>query len=282
MISKVTRFAKAFRSRQQIAIGMARAAATAPLRVIDERHPASWEFRAFSQHGEDGILDYLTRRIIKPDMDFVEVGIGDGIENNSLWFLLARNFSGLMIDGNPQDVAWANHILYSYNYGVSIRQLFVTLERLGELTALVQNQTPDFVSLDIDGNDYWVVEALLKSGILPKVWVLEYNAAFGPERALSLPYKADFCASQGYADSLYFGCSLSAWKKLMSRFGYRFLTVDSTGTNAFFVAPTAFQPTFLQQVTGMDYRNNQSHVRNYGFSWERQFALVSDRTLVEV
>src|SRR5262249_55435252 len=155
---------------------------------LDPTRPNSWEFAAFSQHGEDGIIDYLTRQLRCCDGYFIEIGAGNGLENNTTWLALARTFAGLMIDGNPDDLAWCEYILRPMNYGLTFRQIFVTREDVGEVKALARQANPDLFSLDIDGNDFHIVQALFDVGFRPKIWLVEYNSAFGPAGSLTIPY----------------------------------------------------------------------------------------------
>lgn len=280
---KAIRFLKSLRSHNYLTIGLARAAATAPLRVIDPTQPDTWEFRAFSQHGEDGILDYLASRLLKASRNFVEIGIGDGTENNSAWFVLARYYRGVMIDGNFDGVSWAKYLLQPKNCGVRIEHCFVTVEEIEKVIGLMGKESdPDFLSLDIDGNDYWIAKAFLEAGILPKIWVVEYNSAFGPERSLTIPYKSDFAVKQGFGSSLYSGCSISAWRRLMARYDYQLVTVESTGTNAFFVKQSAFPSEFLAGIQAPEFRESFSHQREYCISWVEQFKLLEKYELTEV
>src|SRR5215468_696196 len=116
MLTKPVRYLKQLRSLHRLNFAMARAAATAQLRELDPASPDSWEFSGFSQHGEDGIIDYLTRRLQKPRGYFIEIGCANGLENNSTWLALGRSFSGLMVDGNREDLEWSQYILQPLNY----------------------------------------------------------------------------------------------------------------------------------------------------------------------
>jgi hypothetical protein len=282
MLQKIPRYLNQLRSLHRLNLAMSRAAATARLRDLDPGLPSSWEFSGFSQHGEDGIIDYLARRIRDPHNYFIEIGCSNGLENNSTWLALARSFSGLMIDGNPDDLAWCQYMLRPMNYGLAFHHMFVTRENIGSLRELARYRNPDVFSLDIDGNDYHIVEALLGADFRPRVWVVEYNSAFGPSHGVTIPYRADFRIEQKYGKDLYGGCSVAAWRSLMKRSGYRFVTVDFSGTNAFFVDPECFDPGFVANLSGLEFRENCSHFRQYGVNWEGQFALIRGMDLLEI
>jgi hypothetical protein len=282
MIQKPIKYLKHLRSLHRLDFAMARAAAAASLREVNPASPNSWEFSGFSQHGEDGIIDYLTRRLREPHGYFIEIGASNGLENNSTWLALARSFSGLMIDGNPEDAAWCEYLLRPMNYGLTFHQMFVTRENVGTIRKLARHSDPDLFSLDIDGNDYYIAEALMKAGFRPRVWVVEYNSAFGPSRSLTIPYRADFKMKLAHGLDLYCGCSLAAWRGLMSKNGYRFVSVDLSGTNAFFIDPQEFEAEFVANLQGLEFRENCSHAREYNLNWEGQFALIKDQELVDI
>src|SRR4029077_1079463 len=94
------RYVQLLRS-SRVGIALSRAAATSAARVVDATDPRSWEFCGFSQNQEDGIIDFLCRNVLRPNRYFLEIGVGDGQENNTSWLAIARRFNGLMIDGNP-------------------------------------------------------------------------------------------------------------------------------------------------------------------------------------
>src|SRR5262245_35672503 len=126
MIKKGLKYLFQIRDLQRLNLSLNRGAAAAALREIDPRRPETWEFAGFSQHGEDGLIDYLTRRLLKPNRYFVEIGCANGLENNSTWLGLVRGYSGLMIDGNPAEVEWCEFLLRPRNYGLQFMSLFVT------------------------------------------------------------------------------------------------------------------------------------------------------------
>ncbi len=261
---------------------LSRGGATSALRVIDPTRPLSWEFCGFSQNGEDGILDVLTRRLLAPDRSFVEVGSSDGLENNTTWLALARRHAGLWIEADEAAARSCRELLGPLNYGVETRNAFVTRESVLQLAGSLVHLDPDVFSLDIDGVDYHIVEALLAARVRPKIWVLEYNSAFGPDRAVTIPYEPGFRLTPRPGQNLYYGCSVAAWKALLGRAGYRFVTVDSNGVNCFFADPAAFDAAFLDALRGEGYLPNTSHTREYGRDWRAQWERLKARPLVEV
>jgi len=282
MIRKALRYLHHLRSLQRMNLSLNRATASGSLREIHPNLPSTWEFTGFSQHGEDGIIDYLTRRLINPNRYFIEIGAANGLENNTTWLAVVRNYAGLMVDGDPENVEWCRYLLTPLNYGLQFRQMFVTRENVTELAAQARQLDPDVFSIDIDGNDYHVVDALFRTGFRPAIWVVEFNSAFGPQQRTTIPYQSDFRVTNAPSIDLYCGCSIAAWRGMMDRQGYKFVTVELCGANAFFINPEAFPDGFASQLHGVDFRTNLSHVRAYGVDWQQHFDRIKQMALIEV
>jgi hypothetical protein len=174
------------------------------------------EFRCQSQNGEDGILLYIFALIGTTNRKVVEICAGDGIECNAANLLVNHGWSGLLLDGDAELVARGRAF-----YGVN------------SLVADHGFSGPvDLLSLDVDGNDYWIWKAL--DCVTPRVVVLEFNAGCGPDVSVTMSYQPDFRLD--YTVQPYrCGASLSAFVKLARAKGYRLVGVQSRGFNAFFV-----------------------------------------------
>lgn len=202
----------------------------------------------WSQADEDGILekifDRLGPRVI--DRVFLEIGVGDGLECNTIG-LMARGWRGAWISGQPISFTPANggRLLF--------KEAFLTLENLQPLFSEVMHEleaeNPDFVSVDIDGNDYHFCGTLLSNGVRPSVWAVEYNARFPADADWIMPYQADF----SWDGSDYFGAAIQSFQRLFEGFDYFPVACSSQGANVFFVSgqhKDLFQdvPTKLNQL----------------------------------
>jgi hypothetical protein len=205
------------------------------------------EFRVWSQWGEDGILQNLLRLVPVPDTRFVEFGVEDYTEANTRFLLLNNNWSGLVMDGSEEHV-WAIRRSQACRwYGLQAVHAFVTRENIDRL--LVDHGFAGeigLLSIDIDGNDYWVWEAIQSTR--PAVVVVEYNYRFGKERAVTIPYDPSFVRSRAGAAMIYFGASLRALCLLGGKKGYCFVGCNSHGVNAFFVRRDLMPPE-LKELT---------------------------------
>lgn len=195
---------------------------------------ARYEYSWLSQNGEDGIIRHLFDEIGYESRWFVEFGFG-AVQCNGLRLMMHEQFSGLLMDGSQENVEFFNHTARKIGLkGVEAVQAFITRENLQDL--IRNNGVPneiDFLSLDVDGNDYWFWEEL--SCILPRVVCIEYNAGLGPELSLTVPYDPKFERYEQHPSGFFHGTSLAALESLGKRKGYYLIGCDTTGTNAFFL-----------------------------------------------
>lgn len=282
MIKRILNYTRDLRGRQQIAIALSKGGAMMSARQLDLTRPETWEFSGFSQNGEDGVLDVLRKRLSSSNRYFVEIGAADGMQNNSSWLVVAEQYNGLMIDGNPQLVEHARRTVQNYSIGVECINMFVGVHNVGELLALAQHSTPDVFSLDIDSIDYYIAKAIMDGGFRPKIFAVEYNSVYGPERSMTIPYQENFDFHRAHPTQLYYGVSIAAWRKFFAGHGYRFVTVDQKGVNAFFVDPANFDAKFLDGIKGLEFTENQAQYKKFRIPSEQQFALIADQKFVSI
>ena len=277
----------------RIASGFSRGAAMAALRTVKPDFPLSWEFGAFSQHGEDGILEYLIQNLRTCDKYFLEIAAGDGLENCTAWLALARKWSGVMVEGDQHLAEHCTQVFSHRIWNVSVRNCFVNLENIGGILSTLPMKDFDVFSLDIDSIDFHILKAVLDLGYRPKILVLEYNSAFGPNQAVTVPYKSVFNRWDEHSSGIYYGASIMAWRILLEPLGYKFVTVDSSGTNAFFVKIDCFEKEFLDGIQSTGFLNNATDVNPSTLlagngavgnsfvlpNWEKQLQLLTHKTL---
>lgn len=195
---------------------------------------SSAEFSAFSQWGEDGIIDWLLTRLPGIPETFVEFGVEDYRESNTRLVLFLRNWRGLIMDGSEAHIRSIQSQDIYWRYDLTAKCAFIDKDNINELIASSGLEGDiGLLSIDIDGNDYWVWQAM--DVVRPVVLVCEYNAVLGDVHRLSVPYQADFQRTHAHHSNLYFGASLPALIHLGEQKGYRFVGTNSNGCNAFFV-----------------------------------------------
>jgi hypothetical protein len=189
-------------------------------------------FGLLSQNEEDGVLHALLRATGIGSRRSVELGCGTN--GGSTGFLVDElGFSGLMIDGGEAEVTTVRHRFPPSR--VTAAQAWVERETVNELvTEHGFAGEIDVLSIDIDGNDLWVWEAL--TAARPRIAIVEYNALLGADRAVSVPYDREFRRTpQGEDAGLYYGASLPGLTAVGRRKSMRLVAVDHRGVNAFFV-----------------------------------------------
>ena len=185
--------------------------------------------KVFSQSDEDGITLEICRRIGISTSTCLEIGCGNGLENNTL-VLLAHGWKGIWFDGIP--LAFAADINPNHLYHA---ERFITRENLMELLLAVPQNLNDqigLISVDIDGNDGYLVEEFLMNGVTPSIFIVETNEVFPPPIVFKQKYSSDHV----WDGSRNFGWSLQAYVNLFTQYGYRLVACNpQTGVNAFFV-----------------------------------------------
>lgn len=192
------------------------------------------EFRVFSQWGDDGIIQYLINTLDIPHKKFIEFGISNYLEANTRFLLLHDNWSGLVMDYLPQYIEYIKKDPIYYQYDLTAKQALVNAENINDLV-LSSGFEGDIglLHIDMDGNDYWVWEALTVAS--PVIVIMEYNAGFGVERPIVIPYEQEFNRRRSHQSTVYYGASLLALCDLAEKKGYAFIGCNSNGGNAYFV-----------------------------------------------
>lgn len=200
-------------------------------------------FRVYSQNDEDGLLHYIFSLIGTTNKLCLDVAYAGPHGANTTNLLCNFGWHGLLIEGDRQGVENSRRFFASHDdTKIFLPQIvcsWVTAENINELCR--QHDLTgeiDLFSLDMDGVDYWVWKAL--DAVAPRVVVVEYLDILGPDRAVTVPYQADFVASRPENALIgepydYFGASLPAFVKLGKEKGYRLVGVNKYGFNAFFV-----------------------------------------------
>ena len=192
------------------------------------------EFRVFSQWGEDGIIQYLLNHVAVDRPIFVEFGVENYTESNTRFLLTNNQWSGLIIDGNAENIDYVRRDPIYWACNLKAENSFITRDNINDL--LCRNGVIDdigLLSVDIDGNDYWVWEAIDR--ISPRIVICEYNSHFGPTAEVTTPYDAAFVRDTAHFSKIYYGASIAALHSLAARKGYSLVASNSAGNNVFFV-----------------------------------------------
>jgi len=244
------------------------------------------EFKVFSQWGDDGIIQYLIEQVRPTSQTFVEFGVQDYRESNTRFLLMNDNWRGLIIDGDPEFITQVQAEDIYWRYDLTAVAAFITSDNINSLIRETGLSGPlGILSVDIDGNDYWVWEKI--DVVDPEIVIVEYNSVFGPTRTVSVPYDPAFVRQKAHDSYLFWGCSLAALCHLANKKGYVFVGCNSNGNNAYFVkASRASNLMVLSPAEGyVESRFRESRDPQGRLSYVRgqeRFALIADMTVVEV
>ena len=196
---------------------------------------ADVEFRVFSQFGEDGIIDWLVHWVKPENNTFVEFGVENFTEANCRFLLVNRNWRGLVMDGSEAHMESLRQEVLYWRNDITAKCAFITAENINQLLKEESRLGNELgvLSIDIDGNDYWVLKAI--EGITAEILCVEVNPIFGDRYELTVPYAPEFNRFDLHYSGLCFGTSISAVKRLAKEKGYEFVGTCSNGINAFFV-----------------------------------------------
>jgi len=229
----------------QEALGRIEARQTEGARTLREA-----EFRVFSQWGEDGIIQFLCRHVPIERKVFVEFGVQDYLEANTRFLVVKDNWSGLVIDASNENVGKIRRSALYWQSHIRAECAFINRDNINDIM-----QSSGFsgdiglLSVDIDGNDYWVWQAV--NIVQPRIVVAEYNARFGADRSVSVPYDPHFVRERAHYSMIYYGASLAALTQLAEVKGYALVGCNSAGNNAFFVRKDVL-PASLPSLTARE------------------------------
>jgi len=192
-------------------------------------------FRVFSQFEEDGLLLYIFSVIGMTNKVFIEIGSDDGVNSNSANLYFNFGWHGLFIDGNATSIERGRRFFakypHPYMYQPKFVQAKVTRENVNRLIADAGFKGEiGLLSIDIDGNDYWVWEAL--EVVSPQVVIIETHVEFGLNNIV-VPYNPEYFYPGKHPD--YHGASPVAMNNLAKKKGYRLVGANELGFNLIFV-----------------------------------------------
>ncbi|GHT74546.1 hypothetical protein FACS1894124_4590 [Spirochaetia bacterium] len=199
-------------------------------RLDDTLYLDRFGYKVYSQNDEDGIVAEIFRRIGTTNKQFVEFGVQNGLESNG-HFLLHKGWHGLWIDGDKKAFKQLASVFARPIHSKQLTAInaFITVENINSIISSSMGGGIDLLSIDIDGNDYWVWEAI--TCIKPRVVVIEYNAKFPPDYEWIMPYDLDHIWDTSDKQ----GASLKSLELLGNKLGYQLVGTNMTGVNAFFV-----------------------------------------------
>lgn len=193
------------------------------------------EFKVYSQWGDDGIIQYLIEKLNIQNKFFIEFGVSDFYESNSHFLMVNNNWSGFVIDGSEKNINRLKKTDIYWRYNLNAICSFITKSNINKLISENVDHKIGMLHIDLDGNDYWILQQINLDQIEPDIVILEYNYIFGIERSITIPYSDDFNRFKNHHSGLFFGASLKALIDSMEDKNYYFIGTNSARNNAYFL-----------------------------------------------
>jgi len=232
-----------------------------------------YEFKVFSQWGDDGIIQFLVKRINISNKTFIEFGIEDYSESNTRFLLMNNNWSGYVIDGSEDNINKLKREDYFWKYDLRAESAFISKENINNLMSGTGFKDIGLLHIDLDGNDYWILNEIDLTVIRPTILIMEYNSVFGKERGITVPYNPDFIRTNSHYSNLYWGASLRSLVLLAQDKGYGFIGCNTNGNNAYFIREDRIENSKLKKLTVeqgyVESRFRESRNKNYKLSFLR-------------
>jgi len=247
---------------------------------------ADAEFKVFSQFGDDGIIQYLVSILDIPQHVFIEFGVEDYKESNTRFLLVNNNWRGLIIDGSETHIKSIKSSGLYWKFDLTAVCRFITKDNINRIfTENGFTGEIGILSIDIDGNDYWIWECI--DTVSPSIVIIEYNSVFGSNHAITIPYDTEFNRMSACFLGLYWGASLKALCTLADKKGYYFVGCNGDGNNAYFVRKDkigSLRPlTVTEGYRESKYRESKDHEGNLTYiGGPARLRAIEHMTVVDV
>lgn len=258
-------------------------------KLIKSNNINDYEFKVFSQFGDDGIIQYLIDNveIKKNERKFIEIGVGDYSESNTRFLLMKDYWEGLILDGSKKiltvkkkyyDLIWKNKLKVGCEW--------ITKDNINDIIQKYKcDNDVGVLSIDVDGNDYWIWKNI--NIIKPIIVVIEYNSLFGKKNKTLVPYFENFQRYSAHKSGLYWGSSVSALVDLGRSKGYDLVGGNSAGVNLYFVRNDRRNLLNRVDIEDAYFKQKFSDIKdNNGnfldISYEEKLNLIKDLKLFDI
>ncbi|MDA7733250.1 hypothetical protein N8841_02050 [Candidatus Pelagibacter sp.] len=195
---------------------------------------SDYEWKIFSQWGEDGIIDFLVSEVSIVNKTFIEFGVENFSESNCRYLLMQSDWNGFVIDSSQKNIEKLKNSDYFWKYDLQTLVAFIDTSNINEL--LIKSgfeRDLGILSIDIDGNDYHILNKI--DCFDPRIIICEFNPVFGNDRKITVPYDPKFYRTKEHHSNLYFGASINALRSLLIKQDYTLVGTGMQGNNAYFI-----------------------------------------------
>ena len=195
---------------------------------------SDYEWKIFSQWGEDGIIDFLVSEVSIVNKTFIEFGVENFSESNCRYLLMKSDWNGFVIDSSQKNIKKLKNSYYFWKYDLQTFVAFIDINNINEL--LIKSgfeRDLGILSIDIDGNDYHILNKI--DCFDPRIIICEFNPLFGNDRKITVPYDPKFYRTRKHYSNLYWGASINALRSLLTKQDYTLVGTGMQGGNAYFI-----------------------------------------------
>lgn len=194
-----------------------------------------YEFKIFSQFGDDGIIQYLIKNLDIKNEIFIEFGVENYLESNTRFLMVNNNWSGFVMDGSKKLMNSLKNRNWYWKYDLTNNAVFIDKDNINALLAGTGFSNIGLLNIDLDGNDYHIIKEIDLSKLNPSILIMEYNSVFGEARHITVPYDKNFVRTNAHFSNLFWGASLPALNSAAKEKGYYLVGCNIAGNNAYFV-----------------------------------------------
>ncbi|MDP2362736.1 MAG: hypothetical protein Q8M94_03085, partial [Ignavibacteria bacterium] len=115
-----------------------------------------FEFKIFSQFGEDGIIQHLIKYVKVENKIFIEFGVENYQESNTRFLMMNNNWQGFVMDGSDKAIKSLKNRNWYWKYNLTGKAVFIDKDNINELLANTGFSNIGLLSIDLDGNDYHI------------------------------------------------------------------------------------------------------------------------------
>ena len=226
-----------------------------------------YEFKIFSQFGEDGIIQYLIKNVAIEHEIFIEFGVEDYLESNTRFLMMNNNWSGFVMDASDEKMERLKSQNWYWRYQLTQKAVFIDKDNINNLLSSTGFANIGLLSIDLDGNDYHIFNEIDLSKLNPAIIVLEYNSVFGIDRLITVPYNKNYNRTKSHYSNLFFGASLPALNYVASKRGYSLVGCNLSGNDAFFVRKDLLNEKVVELSVEKAYKKSKTREsRNQDYS----------------
>jgi hypothetical protein len=229
-----------------------------------------YEFKIFSQWGDDGLIQYLIKNVKIENETFIEFGVEDYSESNTRFLMMNNNWRGFVMDGSEENMMRLKNQSWYWKYSLKNKAVFITKENINKLLSETGFKNIGLLHIDIDGNDAHILAELDFKDLNPAILIMEYNSVFGKERPISVPYDENFLRTEKHYSNLYFGASLAALTYIANNKGYALIGCNLAGNNAYYVRRDLLNEKVKEKTVNEAYilsKFRESRNRDYSLSF---------------